>query len=56
VPLKTAAVEGVVERLKGGQASRLQALVAAFAAGAAVYKLLRSGADDAHEQDTAEDS
>jgi hypothetical protein len=43
--MKTAAIEGVLERVKGGRATRLQALLGAVAAGAGVYKLLRSGTD-----------
>ena len=47
--LKTTALKGVVERLKGGSATRMQALVGAIAAGAAVYKLLRSGGGEEEE-------
>lgn len=53
--LKSTALAGVVERVKGGRATRVQALVCGIAAGAAFYKLLRSGADDADEQDAAEE-
>jgi hypothetical protein len=43
--MKTAAIEGVLKRVTGGRATRLQALLGAVAAGAGVYKLLRSGTD-----------
>jgi len=52
--LKSTAMAGVLERLKGGRATRVQALVGGIAAGAVVYKLLRSGADDDEEQDETE--
>ena len=52
--LKSTAVEGVLERVKGRRATRMQALVSAMAAAAAVYKLLRSGADDAEQGEAAE--
>jgi ABC-type cobalt transport system substrate-binding protein len=44
------AVKGVFERASGDRASRMQALMAALAAGAAVYKLLRSKAKAGNEQ------
>ena len=47
--LKSTAVQGVLERVKGGNATRMQALVAAIGAAAAVYKLLRSGGDEQGE-------
>jgi hypothetical protein len=52
--LKSTAVEGVLERVRGGRATRMQALVSAMAAGAVVYKLLRSGADDVEQGEAAE--
>jgi hypothetical protein len=56
--LKTKALEGVLERVKGGRATRLQASVSAIVAGVAacaiIYKLLRSGADDAEQDEAAE--
>jgi len=53
--LKNTAIEGVLERLMGGRATRVQALVGGIAAGAAVYKLLRSGAGNGDaEQDETE--
>ena len=48
--MSTTALEGVLERLKGGRASRMQALVAAVAAGGGVYKLLRSGVEPSDEE------
>ena len=54
--LKSKALEGVLERAKGGPATRLQAsvsaIVAGVAVGVAVYKLLRSGAEVANSIET----
>lgn len=40
---KGAAFEGIIERVRGGEASRVQAGAAAIGAGVLVYRLLRSG-------------
>ena len=50
---KTKALEGVLERFQGRQASRFQAVLAAAGAGFAVYKLLRSGSSADDEGDGA---
>jgi hypothetical protein len=52
--LKSTALAGFLERLMGGRATRAQALVSGIAAGVAVYKLLRSGADDAEQDEASE--
>ena len=52
--LKSTALAGVLERVKGGRATRMQALVGGIAAGVAVYRLLRSGADDAEQDEEGE--
>ena len=52
--LKSTALQGVLARVKGGKATRMQALVGAIGAAVAVYKLLRSGGDEqGDEQDDA---
>ncbi|MBD0330870.1 MAG: hypothetical protein ICV64_12300 [Thermoleophilia bacterium] len=52
---KTKALEGVLERVQGRQASRLQASLAAAGAAVAVYRLLRSGSsDDSREESKSE--
>jgi hypothetical protein len=53
--LKGMALEGPLERLKGGRATRMQAIVSGLAAAAVVYKLLRSGADDEEKDEAEED-
>jgi hypothetical protein len=45
------AVEAVVERVQGRQVSRGKAVLAAAAAGALVYRVLRSGDDGAQHDD-----
>ena len=42
-----AAVSGIIERVRGRSASRAQAAAAALGAAALVYRVLRSGSDDA---------
>ena len=49
MPLESTALQGVLRLLRGGKATRMQALVGATAAAAAVYKLLRSGGDEQDE-------
>lgn len=47
--LKTKALEGVLERVQGGKASRGKALIAAVGAAVVVYRLLRAGSPGGDE-------
>jgi hypothetical protein len=53
--LKAKALEGVLERVQGGTASRGKALIAAIGAGVVVYRLLRSGSPGGDEGEDADD-
>lgn len=54
--LRAKAVEGVLERVQGGKASRGKAVIASIGAGVVVYRLLRSGSPGGGEEEAGDDS
>jgi hypothetical protein len=49
--VRSQAVGALVERVQGRQVSRMKAVLAAIAAGAVVYRILRSGDGDEEQAD-----